>query len=121
MFVGVTVVAMIVAYHVNWLRQRRELFAEEMEFGEMNSPEDDEMFRPPPAPGLLPLLGERGQFWFFVKSDAATPELISERDISRAKRARKLFPEAQIKLWHFHGGGWQIHAPDSVPNQAHDH
>jgi len=82
-----TVVAVVLGYHANWIRQRRE--ASEGWLTSYWSPPPN---RIPKAPGLLWLLGERGYGHIWRESTGSlTPE--EEAQLAKMKR---LFPEATI-------------------------
>jgi hypothetical protein len=93
MLLLVTVVAAFLAYHVNWIRQRRDFLklnnatALEHDF----TREDPELWEPVSAPGLLWLFGEEGQcgLRIVIMDEAANAD---DRD-----KAQRLFPEAIIK------------------------
>lgn len=78
-FVAMAVVAIFVAYHVNWIRQRREFLKIEDVWDFSGG------FRGrPPAPGLLWMFGEKGIQHLVIGQS-------SDADLSVAE---SLFPEA---------------------------
>ena len=81
-FVLVTVLGVLLGYHIDWIVNRRAFLRESRAV--MEEPGDPRNY--PFAPGLLPLLGERGVYSFHKKT--WTPEEI--------ERAASLFPEAAI-------------------------
>jgi hypothetical protein len=101
MFVVVTVVAIIVAYHVNWIRGRHSVFT-----SRQLSPDSDIWVRalpmaadPVSAPGLLWIFGEEGEggLWIhFVMPGNGTngePMDLTPEEAIEAERIHRLFPE----------------------------
>lgn len=118
-FIVVTLLAIFIAYHVNWIRQRREAINQPLGDGlyiRSIDPDDlpDDLFlppaaphpypgasspwRPPRGPGLLWLFGERGYPDIRIEIG---PPVDYDREMPRAEelaveRIRELFPEAVI-------------------------
>ena len=96
LFVVVTIVAGFIAYHANWIRQRREAIA--VYGGIYDVP--DEFLNPDVvrSPGLLWLFGERGVREFRVSLpdtvENAGRWIESHPEVERIKR---LFPEAEVQ------------------------
>jgi hypothetical protein len=88
MFVVVTVVAIFLGYHVNWIRQRREFLRDRP----LLNPYDSFLMsgKPvtPEAPGLLWLFAERGTNLILIPSDNPNDKQV----------AQELFPEAVVYL-----------------------
>ena len=92
MLLAVTVVAVFIAYHLNWIRERRAFRAAEQEkagaIGVSAAGPDETV----PAPGLLRLFGEPGLRVLDVVIES-TP---TKADAARLHRAVQLFPETTI-------------------------
>ena len=82
MFVLVTVFAAILAYHVNWVRQRHEALLRA-----------SHLAGPIRAPGLLWLFGEQGYREIDVVFDP--DDTTQEAATNESNRAADLFPEAE--------------------------
>jgi hypothetical protein len=105
MFVVVTVFAVFLGYHLNWIRQRHEFIAEQQrrsgsDVSVVDTNVSDDVTVP--APGLLALFGEHGvvQLGVIIDSDGIPLDgpLPVAADEVRIQRARKLFPEATLVL-----------------------
>jgi hypothetical protein len=81
LFVAVTIVAIFVGYHVNWIRQRR--IALEALGISINAKDRK-------APGLLWLFGEPGHDLLFI----------NDNDPEHKRRVERLFPEAEVLQQH---------------------
>jgi len=79
LFVVMTLLALWLAYSLDWIRQRRE-FLELSNVVGYAGPQNNR----PRAPGLLWLLGERAYLWLWVSSEGSGGEY----------EAKRLFPEA---------------------------
>jgi hypothetical protein len=99
MFVVVTVLAVVIAYHVNWIRQRRAVLAQHYQanwqrsnkaFGIWPTGWDREA-----SPGMLWLFGEPAQefVWVFVEDR----NNIAEQDDAELSRVKRLFPESNVE------------------------
>ena len=77
-----TLLAFVLLYHLDWIRQRREL----IESGEIDATSDT----PVRAPGILGLFGEAGHAGIYGGANADETEEEVER------RLAALFPEAEI-------------------------
>lgn len=100
MLAVVTVVAVFVGYHVNWIRQRHALKGAKWI---VMSPNDEAItgWPVPKAPGLLWLFGEEGVTQLTVEVDATTHDAVTDYDLRLVREARRLFPEAmQIGIGH---------------------
>ena len=80
LLVVMTGIAMLIAYHVSWIRQRHEALSRA-----------SHLAAPIRAPGLLWLFGEQGYGEIDVVCEAEKPELAA----SESDRIADLFPEAQ--------------------------
>jgi hypothetical protein len=77
----------VIAYHINWVQQRREFALTRCTIGPATK-----------APGLLPLLLEDGHSWIALYlSDSNNPHQLTEAEQERIKTTRALFPEAEVK------------------------
>ena len=94
MFVVVTVMAIFIAYHVNWIRQRHRLIVEE----DLKRDGHVSWSGVPGvrAPGVLWLFGENGVNTTFVMVEGEDIDHLTTSDMGRVKKARQLFPEAII-------------------------
>jgi len=111
MFVVVAMVAIIVAYHVNWIHQRHLLVARGwgpggiglLQFNKSNNLAD--------TPNLLKLLGEDTyifvQVWFQVPAEETIDRRFNEAEIAELRAIERSFPEAGVH-------GHLFHAPDSL-------
>jgi hypothetical protein len=107
MFVVVTVFAVFVGYHVNWIRQRQdaEASANWYRLSTDESGIDLILKKPRPrAPGLLWLFGENGhsQCLLFFGYQPTEHFTYSNRELtpleqSEVSRIKRLFPEARIE------------------------
>lgn len=82
LLVVMTLLAIVMLYHLDWIRQRREL----IESGEIDAISDT----PVRAPGMLALFGEAGHAVISCGANADETEEEVER------RLAALFPEAEI-------------------------
>ena len=105
MFVVVTVLAAFLAYHVNWIRQRHRLLAEEALRHETARWPFEEEYDGQRAPGLLWLFGERGLKSVELMIDGQEEGRLTERDLVRLDQAASLFPEADITGFHLDESG----------------
>jgi len=135
MIVAVTLAAVFIGYHVNWIHERRAVadarkstWCRSLYFSDI-----DRIIKPRPcAPGLLWLFGECGvvsctMFFgyepkehFTYHNRDLTP--LEEAEVSRIKR---LFPEAEVDaeayiidlefIQRFYGDDPSWHKPDSAP------
>lgn len=76
-------------YELNWIRERREFYA-----GSVAKPVDP--FEKTAPPGLLWLFGELGHQIVGVEVGSAELAKMTAEDRSRCRRAKVLFPEANI-------------------------
>lgn len=108
MFVLVSVACVVLAYQLNWIRQRHDA----LQSGRIEVLDDFNPFGAPPvaahAPGLLWLIGEQGypQLWLRVSREDL--ELTPAESLEMA-RFERLFPEANI------GQSW---TPPPLPQPA---
>jgi hypothetical protein len=110
LFVVVTVVAVFLAYHINWIRQRDNFIVDELAAYKRSHPSRDPWpvrnskgvsgLRSHRAPGALWLFGEEGLVNVNVRVDGLPAEGLSVRDWERIQLARRLFPEAGISTIH---------------------
>lgn len=84
--VAMTLVALFLGYHLNWIRQRRAAIANGAALPTFNLMQSS---FPPDAPGLLGIFGERGYNEFTI---TYRDPIHRERERSRVA---KLFPEAE--------------------------
>lgn len=104
MFVVVTALAAFLAYHVNWIRERRATQAQTNWYRIYDSGLDYLLDKPPPrAPGLLWVFGETGRHELYLSFGYEPTEhfTYSNRDLtpveqSEVRRIESLFPEARI-------------------------
>jgi hypothetical protein len=82
LLVVMTLFALALLYHLDWIRQRREL----IESGEIFDVSEPSV----PAPGILGLFGEEGRAVIYAGANANETEEEVER------RLAALFPEAEI-------------------------
>jgi hypothetical protein len=108
LFVVVTVLAIFIAYHVNWIRQRHAFLAfQDARWG------DDELSRlnkpvflqqrsnsAPKASGLLWVFGESGCAVLNVWVSIPDLKELSLSDHKSIELAERLFPEASVHLIH---------------------
>jgi hypothetical protein len=92
LFVVVTVLALWLGYHVNWIRERRALL------DEPNVTASFTPMRRAPSIGLC-LLGERGANSVFLQYDGWLSGPLNKADEAQKSRASHLFPEAKIRVW----------------------
>jgi hypothetical protein len=102
MLLLVTVVATFLAYHVNWIRQRRHFIAQEKESAQVRSvpvsyDSDPSQTR---APGFLWMLGEPGHWAMLVIAEGESEATLTSHDYERLRIAKQLFPEAKITAVH---------------------
>ncbi|HEY2840642.1 MAG TPA: hypothetical protein VGJ26_15910 [Pirellulales bacterium] len=108
MFIVVTLIAAFVAYHMNWIRQRRAVIegrlGEDVYVQSWDPAEDPfnpplaPKWRPPRGPGLLWLFGERGYANLDIQFG---PPIRRQRDLTpeelaRTKQIERLFPESIV-------------------------
>lgn len=93
MFVVVTVIAIPLgwtAHSLNWIRQRAQFLQEERGYDPSSHYQKTlNVRKPTPAPGMLRLFGERGR----------REILVSPNDPDALRLARRLFPEAKVRIW----------------------
>jgi len=106
LFVVVTVLAVFIAYHVNWIRQRNEFIARERAAAEarevpvaFDGPGDET--RHPPPPVFLRAFLVQGYSVMFVIAEGSTEAALTADDWERLREARRLFPEAGIVAVHY--------------------
>ena len=109
MFVVVTIVAVFLAYHVNWIRQRHAFLARQRDLfiakSELENYDVDKRFLRGvygndfmPAPWPLRLLGEAGRVELRIMvTDGDPPKDFAEYDDCRL--GQSLFPESRI-VWY---------------------
>jgi len=95
MFVVVTLVAIFVTYHVNWIHQRHQLSVDGKHLVGTNVGNEVR------APGLLWLFGEPGYASVQVAVEGANLAALTDADLQAGFNARRLFPEADISAYHF--------------------
>jgi hypothetical protein len=95
MFVVVTVFAVFVAYHVNWIHQRHELLASERDDFGLWPPQMVEMKEARP-PSLLWIFGEPGYNVVEVIVNDSPEDAITESELDTLRHAQRLFPESEI-------------------------
>jgi hypothetical protein len=91
MFVAVTVVAIFIGYHVNWIRQRN---AERTTFTYLQGLVWSDSYDVNPAPEFpwsLRLFGEKPEPLIYIATDPK-----SERDRQHLERVSRLFPESRV-------------------------
>lgn len=93
LFVMVTLAAVFVAYHVNWIQQRHEFLR--------SNPIPEPLWGRGEglAPGLLGMFGESEYHtvWVAVALSSERPVgVLSESDEREIRRAQRLFPEAEV-------------------------
>jgi hypothetical protein len=94
MLIGVTVLGCLLAYPLNWIRQRREarqrgdIIFELVEYRKLPTPGGDP---PTPAPWPLRLFGEPGYETFIASSDTSNAGF---------KRIAALYPESKAMQSH---------------------
>jgi hypothetical protein len=109
MLLAITLIAGFLAYHANWIRQRRVLAAGGVPTGvnilfgdDLKDPFSPATAPPPPkrAAGLLWLFGERGHHNIYVSfTDSPWPTQtreLAEDEQRFVERVRRLFPEATV-------------------------
>lgn len=84
LLVAMTLLAIVMLYHLDWIRQRRELIESGEVFSDSNLPMR--------APGILGLFGEAGHAEIFGFASA------DETEVQVEQRLAKLFPEAEISV-----------------------
>jgi len=94
LFVVVTVLAVFIGYHVNWIRQRHDFLKAETIAREATG--DYSSGIEIPAPAVLRLFGETGWSGVFIVVDGPSARELTELDIQKLARARSLFPESVI-------------------------
>ena len=82
--VVMTLLAVVMLYHLDWIRQRRELIESGEVFSDSKSPVR--------APGILGLFGVAGYAEIFGGASA------DETEVQVGQRLAKLFPEAEISV-----------------------
>jgi hypothetical protein len=101
-FVVVTVVAVFLAYHINWIRQRHDLLRAQSMLGAEHdyARSSTEPWSAVNAPGLLWLFGERGQYRirFIIIDNTADPS-------EELRAAQRLFPETKFQCLRPSGNG----------------
>jgi hypothetical protein len=102
LFVAIMLFACWLGYEVNWIRQRHALLDEQ------NVTASFDPLRRAPSVGLW-LLGERGADTVFLQYSGW---LGMELDEVQRDRARRLFPEADIRPW---GGTIPFHDDPGKP------
>jgi hypothetical protein len=115
------IVAAFLAYHVHWIRQRRELIPLDMttrsgppryvspaEFGNpwfMWAVDPHDLRSDPTgttlqrAPGLIPFFGEAGygEVQLLFRNTSLTPPHLVDSELAVVERFKIMFPEAQVK------------------------
>lgn len=127
-FVVLTIFAAFMAYQINWIHQRRQFLAEQDRKYTaryypwvLDDAEVDESSRL--APGILWLFGERGLGELQVMVDAPDSDHLSQADVALFRRAKRLFPEADVSICnavHYSNGSvstWWA-APEVIPSLA---
>ncbi len=114
LFVVVTVLAVFIAYHVNWIHQRHEFIEVAPERSGYVASRDPYLpnGEPQRPPGLLWIFGETGYFEISLKFhwqqlepsvDGAMVGMsappLDDSDLAIVERCRWLFPEAQVDAW----------------------
>jgi hypothetical protein len=94
MLVVVTAAAVFLAYHANWIRQRRAF----LEHAYASWDPDPTLLDPlPRAPGLLWLFGEEGRAAVYVDfGKIGYRTSLTDREQKELRRVGNLFPEAGI-------------------------
>src|SRR5579863_9321743 len=101
MLLLVTVFAVVLAHHLNWIRQRHAFLAEEQEKRTANgvsTPADSA--EPVRAPALLWILGEPGVANLEIWIDGPAIWEPTPADKVRIEKATELFPESNLGSWH---------------------
>lgn len=86
MLVAMTLLALFLGHHLNWIHQRRDA----LRSGWIEDAPDPFLEREPDAPALLRLFGEAGHSGIYVKDN-----LDGDRQVIHRK-AKALFPEAKL-------------------------
>jgi len=105
MFVVVTLAAVFVAYHVNWVRQRRAAHAGADWYRIYFDQEWFVRATPKPrAPGVLWLFGERGHHQLLLSFGREPAEgfyyynrELTPLELAEVNRIKRLFPEARVE------------------------
>ena len=102
LFVSVTIVAVVLAYHVNWIRHRHRFIAEQEQSARDNSVaiSFENVDSDTRAPGVLWALCETGWWGVGVIVEGPIPAELTSHDFERLRKARDLFPEAKIIAVH---------------------
>jgi hypothetical protein len=98
MFVVVTLLAVFIAYHVNWIRQRRAVI-EECVYVSASAPYDPRVLGqqkhlPVRAPSILPYFGESGFYTLSLEFPGTSDKDMPVTVPAELERIRMLFPEA---------------------------
>jgi hypothetical protein len=97
MLLAVTVLAVFIAYHVNWIRQRRGYETQDYLLNIAGPGHGPDIAVP--APGLLWLFGENGHFavnMTFHSEDGHLQSGLAAEEEEEVAKAKRLFPEAHI-------------------------
>jgi hypothetical protein len=106
MLAVVTVASLWLGYEVRWMRAREAFIADEQSARD-NQAEwwsiaatDARGKATPQAPGMLALLGEQGYSTVSFLAEGPTMQQLTDLDRERLAEARRLFPEAKIRVVH---------------------
>jgi hypothetical protein len=107
LFALVTIVALILTFELNWIRQRREFVEAEKAIHQQRDvamailntyPTEPK----PRAPSLLWLFGEEGHANVYVLGQELDSQKCTVSDMERLHTAKELFPEATVYLANEH-------------------